>query len=388
LQVLLVAYLSLRPWPTLAYRALVQWDGDWFRNIAERGYYAPGTFGPWDMGNVAFFPGYPLLARSVKALVGIPVDYALLLTAQVAGWGFWTYILLFFRRWGVPARIQVLGVLAMLTHPAAFYLVSSYSEPLFLLATVGFLYWADRGDRTSAFLVAGHGLIMTGTRLVGLPLVIYPLYCALASSDAEVSGLGSRLRKSLFALVVGGIASLGGLLFFAYCSWRFGRWDLYMKTNALGWDVRTDFLAIFSTKIFHIHWPDWRMGFIDPNYLSRLAVPVILAFFAILFWVEWKLARAMPTKSWRYRAGLYGCAWMLLYIPISGHSFVCNSMIRFSLCVQAVLVLAVVNLLTHIEAFKPITTRRVKVACGIWFLVVFAFQIALAYRYTHGEWVA
>src|SRR5437868_5810150 len=42
-----------------------------------------------------FFPGYPLAARSLRDLVGVPTPVALLLVAHLACWGFWTYVLRF-----------------------------------------------------------------------------------------------------------------------------------------------------------------------------------------------------------------------------------------------------------------------------------------------------
>ena len=112
------------------YRTLVQHDSYWFANIIDRGY---GTTVPpidhkeMEVSNVAFFPAYPLLAGALKRLTNLSTYSALLVTAQAAAWGFWTYFFLFCERWELPMPLQVFGALAIVAHPAAFYLVAGYS---------------------------------------------------------------------------------------------------------------------------------------------------------------------------------------------------------------------------------------------------------------------
>src|SRR4051794_9906917 len=73
------------------YFALVQHDSYWFANIIDRGY---GTIVPpierkeMEVSNVAFFPGYPLLAAAIKRVTGWSTAQALLLVAQAATCGF------------------------------------------------------------------------------------------------------------------------------------------------------------------------------------------------------------------------------------------------------------------------------------------------------------
>jgi hypothetical protein len=194
-------------------------------------------------------------------------------------------------------------------------------------------------------------------------------------------------RRIVKALVVALGASLGGLLFFAFCQARFGQWDLYLKCNEWGWSVRPNYLAFFSVKLFHLHL-DWCRDVLDPELLSRLSVPVTLVLFAVLFGLEVHLARSRPDSGWRRRLGFYLCAVLLFYVPVAGHySRSMSSMIRFSLCVQAPLVLATVHLLQRVG--RPTGRRR-------WLLLIPAAaallsltcQLALTYRFVHGHWVA
>jgi hypothetical protein len=95
---------------------------------------------------VAFFPGYPLLARAVAAAAGLRIEYALPLTSQLACWGFWTYLLRILQGWRVPSRLAFGTVVIILSHPAAFFLVVGYAESLFLMTLLGYLYWSgERG---------------------------------------------------------------------------------------------------------------------------------------------------------------------------------------------------------------------------------------------------
>src|SRR5262249_42414601 len=146
------------------------------------------------------------------------------------------------------------------------------------------------------------------------------------------------VRPLLRALSLGAIASLGAGLFFAYCAWRFGDWDLYSKTEQVGWKVRPDYLGLFSLRIFHVHWPWVREPLIDPEFVSRLTVPVTVLLFVVAAVAEWWLARRSPDSGWRFRLGLYACAFFLLYVPVAAHcTRGMSSMSRFALCVQVML---------------------------------------------------
>src|SRR5579871_5290306 len=95
-----------------AYLSLCQWDSFWYGTIVDGGYNAiPNNHGE---ANVGFFPGYPLLTRQMQALTGLPTGEALLLTAQLSCWVFWSYLLLLLSRWGVSRRMILVVVLSVL----------------------------------------------------------------------------------------------------------------------------------------------------------------------------------------------------------------------------------------------------------------------------------
>ena len=173
-----VAACSGRSDPAEAWGALCQFDSYFFRNVIEAGYHFPAEPYFEHAGNVAFFPGYPLLARGLVAVTGLPTEAALLITAQLASVGFWIYFLLLLRCWKVPVVASAACVALVVGHPAAFFLVCSYSESTFLTALAGFVYWSGRTGPTAAVLAALHGFVMTATRLVGIPVAAYPFLMA------------------------------------------------------------------------------------------------------------------------------------------------------------------------------------------------------------------
>src|SRR5436190_7795327 len=123
------------------YFVLVQHDGYWFMNIIDRGYQTivpPIDHKAMEVSNVAFFPAYPAIAALFRYGLDIDSNAALLITAQLAAWGFWSYFFLFCKRWNVPLPTQICGALLIAAHPAAFFLVAGYSESLFLMTLLGF----------------------------------------------------------------------------------------------------------------------------------------------------------------------------------------------------------------------------------------------------------
>ncbi|PYK55164.1 MAG: hypothetical protein DME47_04225, partial [Verrucomicrobia bacterium] len=223
------------------YQTLLQHDSHWFANIAARGYETivpPISHKMMEVSNTAFFPAYPAIAWILHRALGVGVENALLITAQSAAWGFWTYFFLFCERWNLPASWQLLGALVILAHPAAFFLVAGYSESLFLMTLLGFLYWSGMESRRARILAALHGIVMSATRIVGLP-------CALAPLVKRIWELGWRKLANVRdwlanyggTALVSASATLGGLGFFVYCQFRWGHWDIYMLTQQFGWGI-------------------------------------------------------------------------------------------------------------------------------------------------------
>jgi hypothetical protein len=385
LQTAVVAALTGRSTVADAYRALYQWDSVWYARIAEQGYPDRVPERRQDMPTVSFFPGYPLAAHAVAVTTGLPTPIAVLVAAQFASWGFWVYLLLFLCRWQTPLPVAVGCVVAILVHPTAFYLVAGYSESLFLFGVLGFLYWQTTGTRTGWALAAAHGVLLTATRIVGFPLVVVPL--AVAAVDWLRRDSRTESRPGLLsAAMLGGVAVLGGAAFFAYCQWHLGRWDVYMLAQEANWGIRPDYLAVLRPDTYRLAAPDFIDGVLNPNWVSRMCVPLTALLFLVFGLAE---ARAANFGGWRKRLALYLSAALIFYMAVSGLAgikFV--SMVRYTFCVHAVLVLAVAHLLS---APATVPTRRslwAGPALAAAALLSILLQVQFIRMYADGQWVA
>jgi hypothetical protein len=155
--------------------SMANWDGIWYRGIAERGYW----FHPHQRSPVAFFPAYPLLGRAVAAVTGLRADLALVVVSQLCFLATCVMAAAYVRdRFGEPGRAADLPtyvLLAMGLFPAGFFLRMAYSESLFLLLTVLVLYAIQR--RWHPLAVALLTGVATAARPTGaallLPLALY-----------------------------------------------------------------------------------------------------------------------------------------------------------------------------------------------------------------------
>jgi hypothetical protein len=389
-QVCLALVMADRSTVLEAYASLMEYDSWWYGSIAADGYavasagaqVAPDTAEAVVelQGNVAFMPGYPLLTRLAAGVTGLPAEAALLPAAQLACWASWTYLLLFFRRWRVPCGLALAGILLVLFHPGSFFLVAAYSESLFLAALLGFLYWLDRPSQAAWPVAAAHGLVMGATRLFGLPLALYPL------ARWWLSGRG---RAWAAALVPAAAVGLGAGLFFAYCHFHLGRWDLHLETLRRGWGVKPMYHALLTPEFWHVNFPRTRDGFLDPDALSRLLAVTTLLTMAGMLVLEWRLARRHGDPGWRQRLGLYGCAALMYYVNVSGRLAVkMTGMVRYDVCVYVLLVLGLVHLLTRVGPPEGRRLRWALVLLAAWWLIGLVLQLGFTYRFTHDRWVA
>jgi hypothetical protein len=389
-QTLLACVLSGCTNPADAYRSLFQWDSIWYGKIAEQGYPDTVPVENEEMARGGFFPGFPLLARWLIRLTGLSLHTGLVLTAQFACWGFWTVVVLFFQRWRVPTPLAIAGTVAIFVQPCAFFLVTGYSESLFLLSVIGFLFCASKPGPLGWALAVPFGFLMTATRIVGLPLAMCPLFLAgltLLANEGEVRK--TWLARLTAAAALTFLASLGGLLFFAFCQLRYGHWDMYMINQKLGWGVEPDYLAVFNPEIYRLYRPSFVGWFINPDYMSAMCVPATIWLVLLLLLVESRLAKKLPAHSWHQRAGFYLCAALMFYISISG---LANrgmiSMIRYTFCVHVMLILAVVHLLAVYPLARGWLRTAVFSAGALAATACAICQFMFIHFYTHGEWVA
>jgi hypothetical protein len=370
------------------YLTLVQHDSYWFANIIDRGYgttLPPVDHKEMEVSNVAFFPAYPFLAGAVKRVTGLGTYPALLVSAQAATVGFWAYFFLFAARWNLPVSLQLFGVFAIVAHPAAFYLVAGYSESLFLMTLAGFIYWSTSEERGANGLAILHGIAMSATRIVGLPCAAFPVVHALCKrrgrSNQNWRGWIARYRAPVLVMI---LSMLGGLAFFAYCQVRWGRWDLYMLTQESGWAIEADYLAIFKPGNYHFALPP----LYDSTRASQFASALAGLFFVAIALAE--LFAAVRWRSdWRKRIGLYFVAAVVYYISVAGVASVqLESMLRYDLCVHALIILALLNFLRELGLPSVYVRASAMAVATLVCAAGLALQGFYVWNFTQGNWVA
>lgn len=141
--------------------AFGRWDTGWYMNIIDNGYsYIDG-----EQSSVAFFPLFPLLLKGLQVLLPLhPIQIALVLNTLL----FWTGLLLLHRLCLLEyssSKVADRAVFYLAVFPASFFFYAPYTESLYLLLTLGAVFYARKG----LWLYAGlFGLLASGTRVTGV----------------------------------------------------------------------------------------------------------------------------------------------------------------------------------------------------------------------------
>jgi hypothetical protein len=370
------------------YSTLVQHDSYWFMNIVDRGFQTivpPIDHKVMEVSNVAFFPAFPAIAALFRYGLNIDTGTALLITAQLAAWGFWSYFFLFCKRWNVSPALQICAAFLILAHPAAFFLVAGYSESLFLMALLGFVYWSTAEGRSAKIWAAAHGIVMSAARIVGIVCAAVPVVCSLFLNGWK----GLRAPRAWFrrygpAIRLSAVATLGAVFFFIFCQIRWGNWNLYMLTQTAGWGIIPDYLAVFKPSSYR-----WLVPALnDPTEASQLAMTV-----GAVLLVGIVLCELLPTIRRRaglpVRAGIYFCAAAIYYLSVSGVACVnMESMLRYEFAVHALIVLAFLNFLGQFRT-PPMLVRAFGIAAVALFSAAgLCVQGWYVWNFTRGNWVA
>ena len=370
------------------YSALVQHDSYWFVNIIDRGYQTivpPIDHKVMEVSNVAFFPAYPAIAALFRYGLDIDSNAALLITAQLAAWGFWSYFFLFCRRWNVPPAVQICGALLIAAHPAAFFLVAGYSESLFLMALFGFIYWSTAAGRSAKFWAAAHGIVMSATRIVGLVCAAFPV--VRSAFETGWRGLFEPrewLRKNSAAIGMTLVAACGAVGFFVYSQLRWGQWNIYMLTQAAGWGIVPDYLAVFKPASYR-----WLVPALNnPTEASQISMTV-----GALLLVSIALCELLPAIRCRgglpTRIGIYFCAAAIYYLSVSGVACVdMESMLRYEFAVHALIVLAFLNFLRQFRTPPMFAGAFGIAAVALLSAAGLCVQGWYVWNFMRGNWVA
>lgn len=386
-QIAFVLYWSMAGQPLAEkYVSLNQHDSQWYAHIAENG-YALTTF-PLEseanvMAHIGFFPGYPTVVAALKRITGMTTAHALLITAQIFTVGVWLYVLLFLRRYRVPWKIQTATIITLLAFPSAFFLVCGYSESLFTFALLGYLYWMTDDHPHAWILASAHGFVMSATRIVGIPLLVIPL----VHHWLKTRSVPTDLRPYLTAMITG----LGAGAFFLYCQATFGDWNIYSRAQSIGWGVVPQTRAILDASIFAITMPDisWD-GFVDPDDVSRLSVPVIFAATLIICAAEFVALYKSKREAFRVdHLTLCLAIGILFIITVTGlYAVGMRSVIRYMLPPFVLLSIIAASMASHTRIAGTWSARILWAVLSA--LIALSFFIEAGYidLYSHQIWVA
>jgi len=368
------------------YATLVQHDSFWFMNIVDRGYQTivpPIDHKVMEVSNVAFFPAYPAIAAVFRYGLNVSTGTALLITAQLAAWGFWSYFFLFCRRWNISPVLQICGALLIATHPAAFFLIAGYSESLFLMALLGFIYWSTAEGRSAKVWAIVHGIVMSATRIVGIVCAAFPLVQSVFQTGwRRLLEPMPWFRKEKPAIVMTLVASVGAVGFFTYSQLRWGQWNIYMLTQAAGWGIVPDYLAVFKPSSYRWFVPALNDP-IEASQISMTLGAVLLVGIAIC---ELSIRRRAGLPI---RAGIYFCAFVIYYLSVSGVAGVdMQSMLRYEFCAHALIVVALLNFLRQFRP-PPVLVRAWGIAAvALLSAAGLCVQGWYVWNFTRGNWVA
>lgn len=211
------------------------WDSFHFLRIVDRGYLSLAKGG----GDQAFFPGYPLAVRAVMPLTAGNAAMAGFVVSVLAGTVAAAVLWHLGRLATGSERGGRAAVLVLAAAPYGFFLVTVYSEALFLACALG--AWAAGLTRRwwVAGLLAG---LASAVRINGifLAVALLVLYLQQARSDRRAGAAGSRLpvlgrlglRTDVLALALP-LVVVGG--YFAYLRARTGTWNAWQSAQDIGW---------------------------------------------------------------------------------------------------------------------------------------------------------
>ncbi|HVF71493.1 MAG TPA: hypothetical protein VM940_07770 [Chthoniobacterales bacterium] len=307
------------------YISLCTWDGGWYANIVETGYHTSDPPNPTEnISNVAFFPAYPVLTRFVVTITGLPTALALLVTAQFAAFLFWWFLLSHMKRWQIAPTVATGVVMLTFCHPAAFYMVVTYADSLFMASMMALLFFGTRMG-LSLWLTIGAavaGFVCSASRVVGAPLAALPVVWAwndlypAVKSRLGVSALFVRLWRYSFVSIATAFGTIG---FFIYCSIRFGYWDLYMRTRAVGWGVsKTDYTALFAPRNFDVTLPRFQQDLVTALHVSRLYVGLLIVALFLVPIIDYSVGWLRNNSGFSRRTPFYLAAWLLVFFSASG----------------------------------------------------------------------
>lgn len=244
-----------------------RFDANWYLTVAQNGY----TFKEGERSNIVFFPLYPLLIRSISFFMEGNIALAGILTSTLfALLSCWLLFLFTKKEYGEQTAWR--SIFFFLAFPASFFLISIYTESLFIFLSLAAFFCARSRRWFCATLCVA---LLTATRVTGLAIIP-----ALALEYAMQNGYSLRSMFTKQTLLFF-LMPLGFFLFLGYQWIAFG--DPLLFLNGQGaWQRNASFspTSIISKIQQYIH----EFSLVaNPNSPMPLATRWIDVTFFILF---------------------------------------------------------------------------------------------------------
>jgi hypothetical protein len=211
------------------------WDGQWYLEIAKNGYGGvdPSMVDGYGHRNpetpLAFFPGYPVLARLLATVPGISVPAAAITVSLVAGVLAAYGLSRLGRRIGGSYGVGLLWVALFAASPMSVVLSMAYSEALFCALAV----WALIGVVERKWLLAGMCCAASGlVRPTAAALI------AVVGLAALIAIIRRRDTWSPWSALL--LAPTGMLLYVGWVAVQTGRLGGYFALQQRGWSSAFD----------------------------------------------------------------------------------------------------------------------------------------------------
>src|SRR5437660_9851069 len=119
------------------------------------------------------------------------------------------------------------------------------------MAILGFICVCSASESFGKFWSAIRGIVMSSTRIVGIVCQAFPLVRSVFQTGwRRLVEPRPWFRKEKPAIAMTLVASFGAIGFFTYSQLRWGHWDIYMLTQAAGWGIAPDSLAVFRPSTY------------------------------------------------------------------------------------------------------------------------------------------
>jgi hypothetical protein len=255
-----------------------QWDAGWYMKVVHEGYprhIPPGGI-PASQTTLAFFPGYPALIRAGHWLTRLPDAWVGLIIAMVGGAV--AAALLWLLAAHVTDRTTATRAVALFCFaPSAFVFSLTYSEGLFLAASVACIYALVRRRWTIAGLAAA---VASASRPPGVLLAAACTFAALVEL---------RRTRDWRALAAPLLAPAGAAAYAVYLKVHTGSVRSYQQTLADGWGQRLD----FGKATYHRLGPTLHAPWDHPLFFLNFVTIVVVAV-AIGLLLYYRLPYVLP----------------------------------------------------------------------------------------------